>query len=112
MAEFFRSGKREIGRVLIARDISETIIYQKTLEEQNKRIQKMNSDLKIALKKSEESDKLKTAFLANMSHEIRTPMNGIMGIAELLKSSNLTGEEQNEYVEIIQKKRRSHAKYY
>lgn len=103
MADFIRGGKREIGRVLIARDISETISYQKALEEQNDRIQKMNSDLLIALKKAEESDRLKTAFLANMSHEIRTPMNGIMGFAELLKSSNLSGEEQNEYIEIIQK---------
>jgi len=53
--------------------------------------------------KAEESDQLKSAFLANMSHEIRTPMNGILGFAELLKEPNLTGEEQQEYIKIIER---------
>lgn len=52
---------------------------------------------------AEESDRLKSAFLANMSHEIRTPMNGILGFADLLKNPELNGEEQQEYIEIIQK---------
>lgn len=56
-----------------------------------------------AKEKAEESDRLKLAFLANMSHEIRTPMNGILGFTELLKSPKLTGEEQQEYVKIIEK---------
>jgi len=56
-----------------------------------------------AKEKAEESDRLKTAFLANMSHEIRTPMNGILGFAELLKEPNLSGEEQREYIRIIEK---------
>ncbi|PKP33435.1 MAG: hypothetical protein CVT99_00330 [Bacteroidetes bacterium HGW-Bacteroidetes-16] len=62
-----------------------------------------NQDLKLAKEKAIESDRLKSAFLANMSHEIRTPMNGILGFAELLKEPRLTGEEQQEYIEIIEK---------
>jgi len=56
-----------------------------------------------AKEKAEEGDRLKSAFLANMSHEIRTPMNGILGFAELLKEPGLTGEEQKEYIRIIEK---------
>lgn len=56
-----------------------------------------------AKEKAEESDRLKSAFLANMGHEIRTPMNGIMGFSELLKNPTLTGEEQQVYVNIIEK---------
>jgi signal transduction histidine kinase len=66
--------------------------------------------LNIALKfyksqqeKAQLADKLKSAFLANMSHEIRTPMNGILGFAELLKEPNLSGDEQQEFISIIEK---------
>jgi len=60
-------------------------------------------DLKVAKEHAEESDRLKSAFLANMSHEIRTPMNGILGFAELLKEPDLTGDEQQKYISIIEK---------
>jgi len=60
-------------------------------------------ELTIAKEQAEKSDYLKSAFLANMSHEIRTPMNGILGFAGLLKEPNLSGEEQQEYIQIIEK---------
>jgi PAS domain S-box-containing protein len=64
---------------------------------------KMEQELVKAKEQAEESDRLKSSFLANMSHEIRTPMNGILGFAELLKESNLTGNEQQKYIKIIEK---------
>lgn len=60
-------------------------------------------DLKKALEKAQEADRLKSAFLANMSHEIRTPMNGIIGFADLLKEPDLTGDQLLQYVGIIEK---------
>ncbi len=59
-------------------------------------------DLLASKEKAEESDRLKTAFLTNMSHEIRTPMNGILGFSELLKEPNLSSDDQQEYLQIIQ----------
>ncbi len=63
----------------------------------------IQNELILAKEKAEESDRLKSAFLANMSHEIRTPMNGILGFTSLLQEPHLTGEEQQEYIEIIKK---------
>ncbi len=79
---------------------------QKSNEElsaREKELQKINQELTIAKEKAEESDRLKSAFLANMSHEIRTPMNGILGFSSLLKEPGLSGEEQQEYIRIIEK---------
>jgi len=67
-----------------------------------KRIRSINIELEEARKKAEESDRLKSAFLANMSHEIRTPMNGILGFANLLKNPELTGEEHEMHIRIIE----------
>ena len=63
----------------------------------------VEQELLKAKVKAEESDRLKSAFLANMSHEIRTPMNGILGFAALLKEPKLSGEEQQEFIRIIEK---------
>ena len=81
------------GTLLGFRGVDKDITNRKLLEK----------ELTIAKDKAEESDRLKTAFLANMSHEIRTPMNGILGFSELLKEPGLTGEEQQEYIRIIEK---------
>jgi signal transduction histidine kinase len=53
-------------------------------------------------KKAEEGDHLKSSFLANMSHEIRT-MNGILGFTALLKEPKLTGDEQQQYISVIER---------
>ncbi len=88
-------------------DYDDTDIRQLTLLMDNvwKVSERINliENLKIAKEKAEESERLKSAFLANMSHEIRTPMNGILGFADLLKEPDLSGEEQQNYVSIIEK---------
>ena len=67
------------------------------------KLKHVERELKKAKEKAEENDRLKSAFLANMSHEIRTPMNGILGFTELLKTLNLSGEDQKKFIAIIEK---------
>ena len=57
----------------------------------------MRHDLLNSLDAAEAANRAKSEFLARMSHEIRTPMNGVLGMAELLLTSNIS-EQQREYV--------------
>ena len=48
-----------------------------------------------------EANETKDLFLANMSHEIRTPLNGIVGFTQLLKSTQVSAE-QEEFITVIE----------
>lgn len=57
-------------------------------------------ELGVANEKLVQLTEAKSQFLSTMSHEIRTPMNGVVGMAELLEGTELTGQ-QREYVSLI-----------
>ena len=75
-------------------DLTEEIIF---IQEDITEKVYMQQNLLQAKEKSEEANKAKSFFLANMSHEIRTPLNGILGLAELMKDSELD-EKQAKYI--------------
>src|SRR6187551_3349734 len=63
-------------------------------------IERAFADLEVRTREALESARLKSEFLANMSHEIRTPMNGVIGMAELLRKTQLT-KRQRRYARTI-----------
>ena len=75
------------GRALLISGINLDISHEKAFE----------ISLVEAKQKAELANIAKSQFLSNMSHEIRTPMNAILGLLQLLQSTELT-HRQLDYI--------------
>ncbi|KAF0863689.1 ATP-binding protein [Pseudomonas sp. LD120] len=66
------------------------------LELASREQQQAMSQLIQTREEAERANKAKSDFLAMMSHELRTPMNGVLGMLQLLETTEMT-REQSEY---------------
>jgi signal transduction histidine kinase/DNA-binding response OmpR family regulator/HPt (histidine-containing phosphotransfer) domain-containing protein len=92
---------RELQREIVEHKRTEANLHREIKERQG-----AQQNLQQALRSLEEANAFKGEFLANMSHEIRTPMNGVIGMTELLLSSELT-PSQRKFAETIRRSARA-----
>ncbi|GBD26892.1 Aerobic respiration control sensor protein ArcB [bacterium HR30] len=93
-------GQLVLARLLVGlvRDSFGLPVHFVSLIEDITERKRLEQELRVAKGVAEEATRAKTMFLARMSHEIRTPLNGVLGMLELLQSTELT-QEQRCYVE-------------
>ncbi len=96
-----------ISNLLYARSLhlqlkNQNLLLEEKVKERTSELEKLAIDLLAAKNRAEASDRLKTSFLQSISHEIRTPMNGILGFARLLATDNISDDEKQECVGLME----------
>ena len=84
-APVFDSNGKILAGIVVFPDITEIKEYE--------------AHLLKAKEEAETANRAKSEFLANMSHEIRTPLNGIMGMMQVMQTTDLDMEQQK-YVDM------------
>jgi len=75
------------GFSVVARDITTRIEMENALRS-------ATNEISLARDQALEASALKSTFVSNISHELRTPLAGILGMLELLLSTDLTEEQR------------------
>jgi PAS domain S-box-containing protein len=97
-----RDGRRILVALTVSplRDSAGAIVEASTIVRDITDRERHEKELREAKEVAEAANRAKSEFLANMSHEIRTPMNGVVGMTDLMLSTDLSSR-QRRYAEMV-----------
>ncbi len=78
----------------MASSLCEKFRLKKSVEEQMQKLINSNEIIRSQKIKAESADKAKSTMLSNVSHELKTPLNILLGVNEVLGSSELSDQQK------------------
>lgn len=103
-----RVSRRRYERAVRAREEAERLLEEKSralylanqqlnkhTETLDRTVRERTEDLQKALEKAHSASAMRSRFVATMSHEIRTPLGGLLGMIDLLGSSETDPEKRD-----------------
>ena len=67
-------------------------------------LEQVESGFNEAVQKEVLSQRMKTELISNVSHDLKTPLTSIISYVDLLKNGELSKEQQQKYIEILDRK--------
>lgn len=67
-------------------------------------LNELRDGVRTSISEQAKSERLKTELITNVSHDLRTPLTSIITYTDLLKKPNVTEEERDSYIAILDKK--------
>lgn len=64
----------------------------------------INTGFKAAIQGELKSERMKTELITNVSHDLKTPLTSIINYVDLLQKENITEEQKEEYLAILENK--------
>lgn len=74
------------------------------LAQHARHLNELREGVRKSLMEQAKSERLKTELITNVSHDLRTPLTSIITYTDLLKNPDITEEERQRYIEILEKK--------
>jgi len=76
-------------------------IGEREVKELVENINKVKNAYKLSLNEKVKNEKLKTELISNVSHDLKTPLTSIINYVNILNNKNITEEEREKYLNIL-----------
>lgn len=84
-------------------DYSIEDIGEREVKELVENINKVKNAYKTSLNEKVKNEKLKTELISNVSHDLKTPLTSIINYVNILNNKNITEDEREKYLGILDK---------
>ncbi|WP_134701850.1 sensor histidine kinase KdpD [Ammoniphilus sp. YIM 78166] len=89
-----------LGNLEVDLPVTGNSSFAKLAENMNK----LKHGVRTSINEQAKSERLKTELITNVSHDLRTPLTSIISYTELLKREDLSNEDRQSYIDILDRK--------